>query len=117
MAARVVVFLDYQNVYMGAREAFHPWGTPPQDGQVDPYRLGELLAAKSPFDRDLAEVRVYRGQPDSEKDPRGYAANDRQCEAWRRSPRTTVLTRTLQYPWNWPEERAREKGIDVKLAI
>jgi hypothetical protein len=28
MADRVIVFLDYQNVYMGAREAFCPWGSP-----------------------------------------------------------------------------------------
>ncbi len=106
MSARVVVFLDYQNVYMGAREAFHPFGSPSQDGQVDPYLLGELLAAKSPFDRELFDVRVYRGQPDSEKDPRGYAANDRQCQAWRKRPKTNVITRTLQYPRDWPEEKA-----------
>lgn len=46
MSDRVVVFLDYQNVYMGARGAFHPYGSSSQDGQVDPYRLGELLVAK-----------------------------------------------------------------------
>jgi len=51
---RVVVFLDYQNVYMGARGAFYPYGSP-SDGQVDPHRLGELLISKSPpeFDREL----------------------------------------------------------------
>lgn len=27
------------------------------------------------------------------------------------------FTRTLQYPREWPREKAREKGIDVKLAI
>lgn len=117
MSDRVVVFLDYQNVYMGAREAFHPFGSPSQEGQVDPRRLADLIVSKSPFDRELAEVRVYRGQPDSEKDPRGYAANDRQCQAWRKLPKTTVVTRTLQYPLGWPREKAREKGIDVKLAI
>ena len=117
MAANVVVFLDYQNVYMSAREAFHPYGSPGQDGQVDPLKLAELITSKSPFDRQLTEVRVFRGQPDSEKDPRGYAANDRQCQSWRRLPKTTVLTRTLQYPHDWPEEKEREKGIDVKLAI
>lgn len=118
MSARVVVFLDYQNVYMGAREAFHPYGSPPQDGQVDPSRLGDLLVAKgSQFDRTLLEVRVYRGQPDSQKDPRGYAANDRQCRHWETLPKTTVTTRTLRYPRHWPREREQEKGIDVQLAI
>lgn len=119
MAARVVVFLDYQNVYMGARSAFHPYGSPSQDGQVDPYRLGELLIAKSPpeFDRVLSEVRIYRGQPDSARDPRGYAANDRQCQHWRTLPKTTVTTRALRYPRDWPRHREQEKGIDVQLAI
>lgn len=117
VAGKVVVFLDYQNVYMGAREAFHPFGSPSKDGQVDPLKLAELIAAKSPFDRELVSVRVYRGQPDSQKDPRGYAANDRQCQYWRRLPKTTAITRTLQYPRGWPKEKAREKGIDVKLAI
>ena len=119
MAARVVVFLDYQNVYQGAREAFHGFGTPGQDGQIDPHRLGETIAAKGPPDveRELSEVRVYRGQPDSQRDPRGYAANDRQCRHWATLPKTAVITRTLQYPRNWPQEPEHEKGIDVKIAI
>src|SRR5205823_5212336 len=116
--ARVAVFLDYQNVYMGAREAFHPYGSQPQDGQIDPSRLGELLVSKSSqFDRELLEVHVYRGQPDSQKDPRGYAANDRQCRHWETLPKTAVTTRTLRYPRNWPKEPEHEKGIDVQLAI
>lgn len=48
VAGKVVVFLDYQNVYMGAREAFHLFGSPSQDGQVDPLKLAELIAAKEP---------------------------------------------------------------------
>jgi uncharacterized LabA/DUF88 family protein len=114
MSARVVVFLDYQNVYMGARGTFHPYGSSPQDGQIDPYRLAELLASKGPpgVDRELHEVRVYRGQPDSEKDPKGYAANDRQSSHWRTLPKTTV-----RYPRDWPREKEQEKGIDVQLAI
>jgi uncharacterized LabA/DUF88 family protein len=118
MSVRVVVFLDYQNVYMGAREAFHAFGSRPQDGQVDPYKLGDLIVSRGQqFDRELAEVRVYRGQPDSQRDPHGYAANDRQCRHWQSLPKTAVITRTLRYPRNWPQEREHEKGIDVQLAI
>jgi uncharacterized LabA/DUF88 family protein len=117
-SARVTVFLDYQNVYMGAREAFHSYGSPPRDRQVDPSRLGELLVSRgSQFDRELLDVRVYRGQPDSQRDPRGYAANDRQCRHWETFPKATVTTRTLLYARNWPSEPAREKGIDVQLAV
>lgn len=91
MAARVAVFFDYQNVYMGAREAFHSYGAQPSDGQVDPQKLAELLVAKSLFDRELAEVRVYRGQPDSQKEPRGYAANARQCQRWQGLSKMSVI--------------------------
>jgi uncharacterized LabA/DUF88 family protein len=114
--ARFVVFLDYQNVYSIARASFHPVLAPAQAGQVDPLRLGELIASKS-ADRELVQVRVYRGRPDSEKDPRGYGANLRQCTRWEADPRVSVIWRTLRYPRNWPREREEEKGIDVALAI
>ena len=114
---RVVVFLDYQNVYYGAREAFHPLYAPPWDGHVNPLKLAELITAKSPFDRELDQVRVYRGRPDSEKDPKGYGANLRQSTVWERLPKTKVFTRILRYPPDWPKSRAEEKGIDVALAV
>jgi uncharacterized LabA/DUF88 family protein len=121
VADRVVLFLDYQNVYKGAREAFHPWGAPFWEGQVDPERLGDLIIQKAPqFNRELTQIRIYRGQPDPEREKRAFAANDRQCSYWRDQqacPRTHVTTRTLQYPSEWPREKAREKGTDVALAI
>jgi hypothetical protein len=98
MPDRVVVFLDYQNVYRRARGAFLLESGPPQLGQVDPLRLGQLIVSRSPFDRELAQVRVYRGQPDASKDPIGYGANLRQCDAWRRMSKVHVATRTLRYP-------------------
>jgi len=117
MPDRVVVFLDYQNIYRGARDAFHAWDDPPQAGQIDPVRLAELLVRRSPFDRELNEIRIYRGRPDSLKEPVGYGANLRQCSTWERDPRVTVITRTLRYPARWPAEKAEEKGIDVALAV
>lgn len=122
MTDRVVVFLDWQNVYRGAREALCAYGAPHWEGQVHPLALGQLIAADSPFDRQLHQVRVYRGQPDATRDPRGYAANARQVAAWRQSPLVDVTTRTLRYPYGWPDshqagEKPQEKGIDVALAI
>jgi hypothetical protein len=117
VTARVVVFLDYQNVYYCAREAFHPPGAPSQDGQIDPVRLAELLARRSPFDRSLAQVRVYRGQPDATKDPEGLAAWSQQVETWRSDPRVVVISRPLRYPSDWPRSKPQEKGIDVALAV
>jgi uncharacterized LabA/DUF88 family protein len=122
MTDRVVVFLDWQNVYKGAREAFCGYRAAHWEGQVHPLALGQLIAADSPFDRQLHQVRVYRGQPDATRDPRGYAANARQVAAWRKSPLVEVTMRTLRYPYGWPNshqpgEKPQEKGIDVALAI
>lgn len=122
MTDRVVVFLDWQNVYRGAREAFCGYSAPHWEGQVHPVALGQLIAADSPYDRQLHQVRVYRGQPDATRDPRGYAANARQVAAWRQSPIVDVTMRTLRYPYGWPNshqagEKPQEKGIDVALAI
>lgn len=117
MPDRVVVFLDYQNVYMGAREAFFSLGSPHVDGQVDPWLLGRLLTARGLGERALQQVRIYRGRPDAGRDPRGYAAASRQCDTWRRQLGTKVFTRTLRYPFDWPHEKAREKGVDVALAV
>ena len=117
MADRVVLFLDYQNVYYGARESFHPHYAPPWEGHIDPLKLAELIVRRSPFDRELTEVRVYRGQPDSARDPKGYGANFRQCSTWAAMPNVKVFTRTLRYPSDWPRRRAEEKGIVVALAV
>lgn len=117
MTDRVVLFLDYQNVYMSARSLFHPMGAPHWNGQIDPLALGRLLVDRSPFDRELAGVRVYRGLPESTKDPKGYGASQRQISSWAQAPEIEVITRTLRYPQNWPTEKPKEKGIDVALAI
>jgi uncharacterized LabA/DUF88 family protein len=119
---RVVVFLDWQNVYKGAREAFCTLNAPHWHGQVDPVGLAQHLADDSPFSRRLHQVRIYRGQPDGKLDPRGYAASRRQHAAWQRSPLVTLITRPLRYPQGWPApgrigERPQEKGIDVALAL
>ena len=54
MPHRVVVFLDWQNVYKGAREAFCTAGWAPHTGRarsIDPEALARHLFADSPFDR------------------------------------------------------------------
>jgi uncharacterized LabA/DUF88 family protein len=117
-----VLFVDYQNVYMGARRAFFERTVPSACGQFDPVRLGEFLVASSPFDRHLHEVRVYRGRPDATLDQRGHAACTRQSDIWSQDPRVKAVHRTLRYPYGWPErsalgEKPQEKGIDVALAI
>lgn len=122
MPDKVVIFLDWQNVYKGAREAFCSWGSAHWEGQVDPVALAQHLAGDSPFDRELYQVRIYRGLPDATRDPRGNAACLRQAASWDQSPLVKVTTRPLLYPRGWPDshqpgERPREKGIDIALAI
>lgn len=119
MVGRVVLFVDYQNMYRGVREVFHRPSDPPRAGQIDPLQLGQLIVEKSPFPRDLAQIRVYRGRPDATKDPRTYAANLRQSVAQELSGqgKVTVIARPLRYPPDWPVRAAKEKGIDVALAV
>ncbi len=117
VAARVVVFIDYQNAYNGARETFHEWNPGFTAGQFDPVALGEAICEASPFPRTLTGVRIYRGQPDATKEPKGHAACERQFAAWRKAPVVEVIARGLRYPQSWPAEKAEEKGIDVSLAI
>ncbi len=89
---RVVIFLDYQNVYMRAREAFHPAPLPGQklpavDGQVDPLKLADLIVHRATHEaRHLHQVRVYRGQPDATRQPKAYGAALKQVAAWTRDP-------------------------------
>ena len=119
MVDRVVVFVDYQNVYMSARQAFHPspWAIPHWEGQIDPLALGQLIVRRSPFDRKLVGVRMYRGIPDSTKDPKGHGACLRHIAAWSKSEAIEVVARPLRYPAGWPKKKPKEKGVDVALAV
>ena len=118
MPDRVALFIDAQNVYMGARRSFHTVPLHHTDGQVDPTAVGQLLCNRPPggHTRELSEVRIYTGRPDSSRDPRTYGAHMRQCEAWERMG-AVVVPRTLRYPPDWPQRPAEEKGVDVELAI
>ena len=67
--------------------------------------------------RVLHQVRMYRGLPDSTKDPKGYGAASRQIAAWKKLPLIDVTTRPFRYPPDYPQSKAQEKGIDVQLAL
>ena len=119
MKKRVVVFVDYQNAYRSARDAFHDHLFDPHWlGQIPPTAFGLLLIALSGDpERTLTQVRIYRGLPSNQRDPKGYAAARRQIAAWEAMPTTHVTTRSLRYPRNYPREKPEEKGIDVKIAL
>jgi hypothetical protein len=112
MAQRLMVFIDYQNVYKGARSAFSvgpPDQRPHVFGQVRPLAVAAAVRAG----RTVEQVSVYRGMPSSKHDPKGFGACERQVAAWR-AKNINVVTRPLNYrePHN-----PKEKGIDVRLAI
>lgn len=118
--SQVMVFIDYQNAHLSALEAFYPRGTRRSFGHINPRRLGELVVAKrnrNGLSSELAGVRVYRGRPETTRDPTGATANDRQAEAWSRLRGVTIIRRPLRYPSGWPRTPAQEKGIDVALAV
>jgi uncharacterized LabA/DUF88 family protein len=115
---RVAVFVDWQNCYRSARDAF---GfaineAPSKEGTVKPALLCLALAKTRPegITGELVKARIYTGRASQKQDAKTYAANRRQFDAWQRSDeRIEVIARTLDYKLGRP----REKGIDVKLAI
>ncbi len=111
---RLVLFVDYQNVFKGAQEAFHI-NPRASDGQIDLLALGQLLVAKHVPYRpkrgvQLQEVRVYRGRPTRKHD--NYNAWQAQAGAWSKSGITIVSRKLRGQGSKW-----REKGIDVSLAL
>lgn len=115
---RLVLFIDNQNFYNGARRAFFNKDDPNYYGQFDPMKLGGLICARGVpgITRQLQEVRLYIGRPDATKDPKTYGPHMRQCAVWGKAG-VTVISRTLRYPPDWPYSKAQEKGVDVALAV
>jgi uncharacterized LabA/DUF88 family protein len=119
MADRLILFIDHQNVYHAARAAFPRACAGSESGQFDPFKLGCLLASRGLCERELREVRVYRGLPDAVRDTKSNRACLRQTEAHLLAGggKVIVVSRPVRYPSDWPQTPAREKGIDVALAV
>ena len=119
MVKRVVLFVDYQNAYRRARDAFHNHNADPHwMGQFNPASLGKLLTERrNDPERLLQQVRMYRGMPDAAMEKTSHGAARRQSNSWSTDPLVSVTTRPLRYPGNYPAARAQEKGIDVQIAL
>lgn len=126
--SRVRVFIDYQNVFHGAQDAFFDpaLGRPhPTDGHVYPLALAEHLVdlGKShDADRVLDHVTVYKGMPTEKSHPKAQSASARQKATWQTQSKVTATTRPLRYQADGyvngrPKWKAGEKGIDVLLAL
>lgn len=119
-AVKVAVFIDWQNTYQTAREAFGWRDYPNEYGNYSPYQLARILAAGNGRGSagTLVRVNVHRGLPSQKYDPKGYAANRRQSAAWMNENVELVIPRLrpLRYSRD-PNEAPREKGVDVELAL
>lgn len=119
-AVSVAVFIDWQNTYKTAREAFEWRDYPNEYGNYSPYQLARILAAgndRGPAGK-LVRVNVHRGLPSQKYDQPGYAANRRQAAAWIKENPELIIPRLrpLRYSRD-PNEPPREKGVDVELAL
>lgn len=116
---RVGVYIDYSNVYSGARDAFGMAQDPGYRGNINPDYLGKRVALQGPGidapprrqTHSLAFVKVFRGAPDPGKDPRGALMEAKRAAQWERWG-CRVFRNTLDYRGH----EVREKGVDVRLA-
>lgn len=125
MTERLAVFIDWQNCYHGARDAFAAPDSPPELGQVDPVALARNLVDGRPQPGKLVAVEVFRGRPDPNRQPAAAQAYSRQMAAWSRHfPLLQVHCRPVSYrPTSWDADRrptawdGHEKGVDTSMAI
>jgi uncharacterized LabA/DUF88 family protein len=128
--ARVMVFVDGQNLYKSCKKIFgHPL--------AHPHLLAQHLAG--PRTRNRVACRFYTGRPDQNiPGERVKVRNlDRRLDGMRRVG-VTVVTRKLRYHWDWghqeelpspqagarpqtvtlrPWQRPQEKGVDLAIAL
>jgi len=102
---RAIVFIDGSNLRFATREAFG------QVGNINPVAFAENICAHN--DWALADVRYYLGIPDVNISEDGHYAWAKRCARWRRQGAHT-FTRPLKHN---PGGGAREKGIDIRLAL
>lgn len=119
---RVAVFIDWQNAYKTAREAFELVAESNERGNFSPFKLARLLAAGHDRGKTamLERVEIHRGQPSSSRDRVGFGANRRQATAWVREGGSVIVPRLrpLRYPPRYATDQTPvEKGIDVQLAL
>ena len=115
---KLILFIDAQNVYHRARETFALGTDSHIDGQIDPWAVAELIAARGGPRQEPVEVmgvRIYTGYHTPERDSRAYASYRKQRASWEQSG-CHVVARAVRY--SGPDDRhGREKGIDVALAV
>lgn len=123
---RALVLVDYQNIHLTAHEHWSH-GSAKHETLVHPLYFGiqaigqrnyhQKLAERDVEPAELAQVVVYRGLPSNQKDSKAYGRSMAQKSHWTRDSRVEVNYRPLRYYWEGGKREAREKGIDVLLAL
>lgn len=121
MAPRVAVFIDYQNAHLTAHQRWCAIGEPQHHCLIHPLRLAELLVTRRAQGGSLVSVQVFRGKPNSRREPTAARYSDRQTDEWQADPRVKVYRRELRYPNDFGSptctQKPQEKGVDVHLAV
>ena len=82
MSNQVIVFIDYQNITASACDRFPQTAGLRAFTHINPLRLAELVVARRHVRSELAEVRIYRGRPNPNRQPGAAAVNDIQASRW-----------------------------------
>lgn len=138
---RTVVVIDYQNLHLTGHSTFPATKFGPRhDALVDPLHFAnQLLGERNVRQKQgrpnavLRRVVAFRGHPNSDHDPKGYARNLAQKAHWERDKRVSVTLRPLKYRYlrdsagqpvrdpitgvKTPSGPPTEKGVDVLCAL
>lgn len=116
---RVAVFIDGQNTWHAAREAFGWTEFPNEYGNYSPLRLARLLTEGNGRGARglLVRVNIHRGLPSNKRDPQSYGAVRRQAQAWIAEGPDIVVPRLRPVRYYGETGEPREKGVDVDMAI
>lgn len=114
------LFIDYQNLHLSAHDRFDPFG-PIHRSVIHPVMFANCLEkVRNSLVYEavhIDSIHVFRGQPSNEHEHVAAGRNKAQAAEWTRDRRVTIHSRALRYPRDWPTAPAREKGVDVALAI
>lgn len=115
---KVAVFLDYENVHRTGHHLYAAFGEPVYSTVVDPIQIAERLARKRNRESMVNEIQIFRGRPVPEHQPTPASQNDIQAARWESDARVTLHRRDLKYEFYEDGTfSAREKGVDVALAV
>lgn len=104
--------IDYQNMHLVGNTLFAQ-AKKSSATFISPLRMAEALVRNQ--DTFISEVRVFRGLPSNQKEPRKYALNLGQKSLWERSHSVSVHHVPLKYRAN--NLPPQEKGVDVLAAV